>query len=422
MKRTVFLLLAFIFILPPCLAQETTDFVQIAGKVIDGSSGKPLHYASVNLAGTTISNVSNAEGVFSLKVDPKTAPSALVTVSHLGYATVTLKIADFADYDVDNPLKIVLTQVSLSLNPALIQAQNPEELLLAALYRIKQNYPDRHVGMTAFYREMVKKGSSKYLTMNEAILDIDKAPYNTYQVDRVGIYKGRGSQNYDSSDTLFIKYQGGVVSILDIDEAKNPFALVSPYEVPHFYDLKSEPAEFLDNRMFYVVSFNQKKTVEEIYMRGKVYIDSESLAIGRMEMWMNVEGREDAADLFVLKRPQNTRFEVESAGYVVNYKCIDGKWYYDYAKMEVKFETRRKRSLFRNHYSVLSEIAITDHKAEPPVIERDARVRFKDQMTEKVSAFIDENFWENYNVIEPDADIEAIIRRIVRQLKKHNLE
>ena len=58
----------------------------------------------------------------------------------------------------------------------------------------------------------------------------------------------------------------------------------------------------------------------------------------------------------------------------------------------------------------------------PPVIDRDARVKFRDQMTEKVSAFTDENFWENYNVIEPDADIEAIIRKIVRQLKKHNLE
>ena len=422
MKRTVTLLIAFLLLLPMGFAQETPDYLQIAGKVIDGTSGKPLHYASVNLAGTNISNVSNADGFFTLKVDPRTAPSALLTVSYLGYTTVTLKLADFEGYDLKNPLKIELMQVSLSLNPSLIRAQNPEELLLAALYRIKQNYPDKHVGMTAFYRELVKKGNSKYLTMNEAILDINKAPYNSYQIDRVGIYKGRGSQNYDVTDTLFIKYQGGVVSILEIDQAKNPFALVSLYEVPHFYDVKSEPAEFVGDRMFYVLSFDQKPSVEDIYMRGKVYIDSESLAIGRIEMWMNVEGREDAVELFVLKRPLSTRFEVKSASYVINYKCTDNKWYYDYGKMELKFETRRKRSLFRNHYTVLSEIAVTDHKSEPPMIERDARVRFKDQMTEKVSAFTDDNFWENYNVIEPDADIEAIIRKIVRQLKRHNLE
>ena len=278
MKRTLFFLLTYLFVLPLGFAQETPEYLQIAGKVIDGSSGKPLHYASVNLAGTTISNVTNADGVFSLKIDPRTAPSALVTVSYLGYATVTLKLSDFQGFDIENPRKVMLTQVSLTLNPALIRAENPEELLMAAIYKIKQNYPDQHVGLTAFYREMVKKGNSKYLTMNEAILDIDKAPYSSYQVDRVGIYKGRGSQNYDSTDTLFIRYQGGVVSILDIDQAKHPFAIVAPYDVPRFYDLHSEPAEFLGERMFYVVSFNQKPGVEEIYLRGKVYIDSESLA------------------------------------------------------------------------------------------------------------------------------------------------
>lgn len=422
MKRTATLLIAFLLLLPRCLAQDTPDFLQIAGKVIDGATGKPLHYASVELAGTHIANVSNAEGVFTLKADSRTASSALVTISHLGYGTVTRRLSDFEGTDADHPLKISLMPVSLSLNPALIRSQDPEDLLLSALYRIRQNYPDKHVGMTAFYRELIKKGNSKYLAMNEAILDIDKAPYGSYQIDRAGIYKGRGSLNYDSSDTLFIKYQGGVVSIFDIDQAKNPFALVGINDVPRFYELKSEPAEFLGDRMFYVISFGQKPGLDEIYMRGKVFIDSESLAIGRVEMWMNVEGREDAVDLFVLKRPQSTRFEVKSAGYVINYKPSGDKWYYDYAKMEIKFETRRKRSLFRNHYTVMSEIAVTDHKDVPPVIDRDARVKFRDQMTEKVSAFTDENFWENYNVIEPDADIEAIIRKIVRQLKKHNLE
>ena len=183
-----------------------------------------------------------------------------------------------------------------------------------------------------------------------------------------------------------------------------------------------EPVDYLGERMYYVVSFAQKPDVEEIKFRGRLFIDSESLAIGRVEMWMNVEGREDAAGIFILKRPKNTIFDVRSAEYIINYKPYGDKWYYEYAKMELKFDTRKKHSLFRNHFTVMSEIAVTDHKEAPVKIEGDARVRFKDQMTEKVSAFTDDNFWENYNVIEPDADIEAIIRRIVRQLKKHNLE
>ena len=421
MKRTVTLLITLLFILTPVFAQETPEYLQIAGKVLDGATGKPLHYASINLVGTGISNVTNAEGFFILKVGTNTPKDALVTVSHLGYATSTLKISDFPS-DPDKPLLVMLPPVSLTLDPALIRAQDPGELLLAALYRIKQNYPDKHVGMTAFYREMVKKGNTKYLTMNEAILDIDKAPYASFQNDRIGIYKGRGSQNYDSSDTLFIRYQGGIVSILEIDQAKYPFATVGVSSIRNYYDFTMEPVVYQDDRMYYVVSFNQKPDMEEIYMRGRVFIDSESLAIGHVDMWMNVEGREDAVPIFVLRQPNDTRFEVKSAGYVVNYKPIGDKWYYDYGKMELKFETRKKRSLFRNHYTVMSEIAITDHKDVPSPIEKDARIRFRDQLTEKVSAFTDENFWENYNVIEPDTDIEAIIRKIVKQLKKHNLE
>lgn len=422
MKRTVTLIFSLLLLLPPARAQEPVPFLQLVGRVLDGATGKPLHYASVNLSGTNVSNVTNTEGVFALKISDTTPSTLLVTISHLGYATSTLKVADFQGYDLDKPLEIRLFPVSITLDPALIRAYDPKELMLAALYRIKQNYPDEHVGMTAFYREMVRKGNVKYLTMNEAVIDIDKAPYTGFQNDRVGIYKGRGSQNYDSSDTLFIKYQGGVTTILEIDQAKNPFANVYLSEIQNYYDFTMEGVKYLDDRMFYVVAFNQKPNPDLILMRGRAYIDSESLAFGRVELNMNVEGRPEAVNIFILKKPQDMRFEVESAEYIINYKPTDGKWYYDYARMEVKFLTRKKRSLFRNHYTVMSEIAVTDHLPEPRKIEGEARMRFRDQLTEKVSAFTDTNFWEGYNVIEPDAQIEAIIRRIVRQLKKHNLE
>jgi len=422
MKRILTLALISLLTMVAAGAQEMPAFLSLSGRVLDKSSDRPLHYASIDLAGTSISNVSNAEGDFTLKVDARTAPSALVTISHLGYATVTLKVSDFQGYTPDKPLEIRLIPVSLTLDPALIRAQDPGELLLAALYKVKENFPDKHVGMTAFYRELIKKGNNRYLTMNEAIIDIDKAPYSGFQNDRIGIYKGRGSQNYDPTDTLFIRYQGGVVTILQIDQAKDPFAAVYLSELLINYDFAMEPVEYMGDRMFYVVSFNQKPSVERILMRGRVFIDSESLGLGRVEMQMNVEGREDAAEIFVLKRPLDTRFDVDRAEYVINYKLYGDKWYYDYAKMELKFTTRKRRSLFRNHYTVMSEIAVTDHLEVPKKIEGDARVKFKDQMTEKVGAFTDKDFWENYNVIEPDAQIESIIRKIVRQLKRHSME
>lgn len=422
MKRIVILLSALLLSLGTAMAQEAPEYRQIAGKVVDASTGKPLHYASVGLVGTDVSNVTNSEGFFTLKIGAGTPDYALVSITFIGYAAQALKLSDFRDATANRPLRISLIPVSLTLDPAVINARDPEELLKTALYSVRENYSTEDVGMTAFYREMVKKGSGKYLSMNEAVLDIDKASYTSIRADKAGIYKGRGSQNYDATDTLFIKYQGGVMSILMIDQVKNPFANVSVEELGLYYNFSMEPVVSLGPRAFYVIRFDQKKSIEDILMRGRVYIDSETLAIGRVEMQMNVEGRPDAYHLFILKRPQDTQFTVESAEYIINYKLSGDKWYYDYARMELKFKTRRRRSLFSNHYTVMSEIAITDHRDEPVKIEQDARIRFRDQMAVKLSAFTDPNFWENYNVIEPDADIEAIIRKIVRQLKKHNSE
>ena len=422
MKRLVLLLtmlLSSLFL----YGQDVPEFRQIAGEVIISGSSKPLHYASVTLAGTNISNVTNSEGIFTLKIPATYSEDGIVTISHIGYATVTLKITDFQEFtSADKPLTINILPINLKLDPAVISAHDPEELLKAALYKTKENFPMEHTGMVAFYREMVKKGNSKYLALNEAIVDINKAPYDSYHSDRAGIYKGRGSQNYDATDTLFIKYQGGLHTLLEIDQVKNPFAGILIQDLGKYYDFKSAPTQMLGDKFFYVVEFTKKPYIEDILMRGKVYIDSESLAIGRTEINMNVERRDDAVSIFVLKRPQDVKFEVLSAEYIVNYKQSGDKWYYEYAKSEVKFATQKRRSLFKNYFTVTSELAVTDHKPGIIEINNDARVRFKDLMSEKVADFTDDNFWENYNIIEPDQSIENIIKKIVKQLKKHNIE
>jgi hypothetical protein len=41
-------------------------------------------------------------------------------------------------------------------------------------------------------------------------------------------------------------------------------------------------------------------------------------------------------------------------------------------------------------------------------------------MDEKVFIFFDEDFWEGYNVIEPDQSIESAIRRLNRKYLRRN--
>ena len=425
MKRFVILVLAF------CLCavgqikagegnyDNQEDFMILTGKVIDAKSKKPLYFASVNLGNTNISNVTNSEGVFSLKVPVNTSSEDKIFISHLGFRTYTAFVSQFNNSSLESPFLIGLVSVPLELKPATIRGEEANALFDHAYKKIKDNYAQQPVGMTAFYREMIKKGNSKYLSLNEAILDISKGPYSAFTSDKVAIYKGRGSINYDSSDTLFIHYQGGVMASLQIDLVKNPFAGVYPELVHTYYNFKMGPSVTIDNKFFYVVEFDQKETTsDDILYRGKIYIESESLAIGRLEFSMNVENREEAAKIFVPRKPNNLKINVEFANYIVNFKEFNNIWYYDYARMEIGFSTRRKMAIFRNYYNVVSEIAITDHKKGEFKIDAGSRVKNKDFMSEKVASFTDENFWENYNIIEPDQSIDNIIKKIVKQLNK----
>lgn len=401
--------------------EKQNDFFVIYGKIIDTDTRAPLYFASVNLDGTNIANVTNSEGFFSLKLPLDVSGERTITTSYLGYLSTTLKVSDFSGSSDSKPLIISMKAVPLSLDPATIRGYDARALFYEAYSNIKHNYPQKDVGMTAFYREMVKKGGSRYLSLNEAIIDIEKAAYDDFfSMDKAAVYKGRGSINYNSSDTLFIHYQGGIMSALYVDLVKRPFAGVYFESIDYYYNFKMGQSTIIDDKFFYVVEFDQKVNDPDasILYRGRIFIESASLAIGRIEFAMNVEGRKDAGSIFVPKKPANLRVDVEQATYIVNFKEYDDLWYYDYARLEVKFSTRRKRAIFRNYYSVLSEMAVTDHKVEGFKIDPEKRIRYKDVLSERVKDFQDDGFWEHYNIIEPDASIDAIIRRIIRQLNR----
>lgn len=417
MKR-LFSLLFFLAAAWNALAQPAEAFLTVYGKVMDGRTEQPVAYASVSLAGTPVSNVTNADGLFSLKIPAGTPSDAAVTVHHLGYVNASRTQAAFQGSTADRPLMIPLTPMSIQLDPSMIRAIDPIELLGAAYRRVRDNYPQGHEHLTAFYREMIRKGTAKYLALNEAVVDVDKAPYSGFAADRAAIYKGRGSRNFQASDTLFVHFQGGIVGTLAGDIVKDPFVGCRLEDVKECYDWTVEGSATLDGRDCIILYFKEKPGQEHVLFDGRLYIDSESCAIARTEYWMNVKGREErAATHFVVKKPLDWRIRAEKALYVLNFKLADGRWHFDYSRLELVINARRKRTLFSHNYTIVSEMAVTDRKDEVFKIANQDRVKFNEILSERVNDFADPGFWGGYNVIEPDQSIETAIRRIIRQLK-----
>ena len=399
--------------------QTPVPFRTLYGKVTDSRSGDPIPYASVQLEGGTLSNVSNAEGFFSLKVPEDLPDDTRLSLSHLGYLNAGCTVGAFRNKTADRPLQIMMTPVSIQLDPSIIRDIDPLELLKTSYRHVKDNYPQQHEYLVAFYREMIRKGSAKYLVLNEAVVDIDKAPYGfSFAGDRAAIYKGRGSKNFTSADTLFVQFQGGIAGTLAGDIVKDPFVGVYLEQVPEYYDLSIEGSTTLDDRECLILRFSEMEREEPAIFDGRLYIDSETYAIVRAEYWMNVKGREEkAATRFVVKKPADFRFGVEKAHYRLYFKKQGGRWHFDYSRLELQFTARRKRTLFRNTYTIVSEMAVTDLRPEELKITNQDKVKFNDILSNQVSDFSDPEFWGSYNIIEPDQSIEHAIRRIIRQLK-----
>lgn len=416
-------LAAFLFTLSaPALSSVPQDSLRIPivyGKITDSSDGHSLAFASVTHIVSGVSNVSNSEGFFSLKLPMEVSPEDEIRVSFLGYVTATLRVEDFSESSPDKPHGIRLPPVSFTLDPAVIRSIEPLSLLMEAYDKVKDNYPSFTTGMTAFYREIIRRQSGRYLALSEAVLDINKASYTSFQSDRARIFKGRASTDYRAADSILIRFRGGVVAALDMDNVKNPFAGVWLREVERHYRFAMGEPVLRDGLFFYVVTFTQIDGSEEILYSGRLYIESGSLAIGRIELSLNVKGREEkAAGIMVVKRPPDTRFYITKADYAVNYKRFGDTWYYDYSLMRINLSSRKGKSFFRNNYVITGEMAVTAHNEAPARIGADERIRFKDFLSEKVGDFRDDDFWGDYNVIEPDKSIDAVIRRIIRRLER----
>ena len=116
--RTKIFLTALMTLLFQMLGAQ--DFKTLYGRVVDGEDGSPLHLASVNLAGSNISNVTNADGVFSLKIPVDTKPDAMVRITYMGYDRFLAPVSSFARSTADSPLRIRILPSIISLDAATI--------------------------------------------------------------------------------------------------------------------------------------------------------------------------------------------------------------------------------------------------------------------------------------------------------------
>lgn len=401
----------------PIYGQDTVLFHTIKGRVVDMETHERLLFVSVTLEGTNLSTITNREGEFALKI-PVDGASDRVTFSYVGYRNRTLSLNWFRG----GKQKLVsLERANILLPEVTVMQAEGEAVLREVIRNIPRNYSDVPNQMVGFYREMIRKNST-YVALVEAVLDIYKAPYISPATDKAKIYKGRKNTDKARLDTVFVRYQGGVTAALELDLAKNYDVIFSP-DFASYYDVYCESVTMLDERPQYILAFDQKKGISDPLFRGKLYIDSETLAIIRADFYMNVENNEKATGIFLKRKPAGMRVKVEQAHYLIQFRPQGDKWYYQNSRVELYFKCRWPRRLFHSRYTLISEMAVTDRtENEGNKFPRKERLLPGDVISEKVADFEDREFWESYNIIEPEQSLENAIRRMARKLKRREME
>jgi len=395
------------------LQQDTSTVHSFAGKVIDKETHKPIIFATVFITNTRIGTVTNSDGEFLIKV-PSILTQGKIGITHLGYSTLTVSISSLeSDGNV-----LELSPAPYPIKEVVIRTDDPLELMRQAVINIPENYSELPVMMTSFYRETIKQNRS-YVAIAEAVLEAYKASYSkSVENDRVRVFQGRKSQDVKKMDTILFKFQGGPYTSFLLDVAKHPGELLT-LEAFKFYDYTMKGIVSIHETMAYVIEFDQKDIIDFPLYSGRIFLDTENLAIVGLEFSISEKRIEQASDYLIRKKPLGLNVEVTSGNYLVNYRKINDIWYLAYVRTELKFQVKWKKKLFRSTYTTTSEMAITDF--DPDHIDkfkmREA-TKLTDVFVDNVADLEDPDFWGDYNIIKPEESIEAAIEKLSKKLRR----
>jgi len=236
-------------------------------------------------------------------------------------------------------------------------------LVKEAFNKIEKKYTCEDSHISGYYKESVLR-AGETISLNEAMVDIEKASYMTSKQDKI-IVKQVRKNSKPNQDPILIKLQGGPNNVLKLDLVKYSLPGCDNKKMTELYAFEYDSPVVIDGKVMYVVKFDQIQACEDILYRGKIFIDSKSHAVAKVEFNMNVEERGDAYLSFIKNKPSHMKIAVTDATYIVGYKEYNGKWYYDHSRSDIDFSVRSKKQGINTKYSVTSGIVVTSYNTSP---------------------------------------------------------
>ncbi|MBE0655740.1 MAG: carboxypeptidase-like regulatory domain-containing protein, partial [Bacteroidales bacterium] len=384
---------------------DKSSSLRIKGIIMDKEDKDPLPFATILIQGSRKGTVSNLKGEFSLFIPSQ--ETTFLEIAMMGYKNAYIPIYS----NQAEGISIEMERDVVSLQEVIIRYQNPVDILHKTIENIPENYLNEHASITAYFREYVQRNAD-FITYSEAVLGIDKSPYNQpFTLDETRLIKGRKLENIPVEDSLLLKIQSGVSSSLQLDIVKNsPLFLSRDFE--EHYDLQFRNMIHYRDRQVYVISFEPVARSEDAFYQGDLYISSDDLSLVAAEFSITPEELRKEPERFLVKKSRSIKARTLKASYRTEYRQTEGKYHISLVSGEVIFKLRRKKQWLSSRYRIGIEMAVTD--IQPGIRERISR---KDRL--KPSAILaeqefsyDPSFWGEYNIIEPEASLKDAMKKM----------
>jgi len=271
------------------------SYKKIKGVIFDEFKKNTLPYASVGIRGKHVGTITNQDGEFSLTISSKNIKDTLV-FSYVGFKNHELPVADISD----KTIQISLKENFISLQEVIIRNNDPVSIIKASVGNISKNYPQKPTNLTSFYRESVLK-NKKYMIYTESVLDIYKNSYKKNDlVDRVKVFKSRKIYDVSRLDTISFRLKGGIQGCLHLDIIKKLPEFLDA-EFMGFYQYHLIDISTFNNQSVYVIEFEPKPNLNIPLLKGKLYIETNNLAIIRAEFGYERHRLNELKNRFILR-------------------------------------------------------------------------------------------------------------------------
>ena len=279
--------------LPMTMQGQIADY---SSRVVDARTGEPLVSATVAVASDK-ATVTNGDGVFSINADA----DDVLRISYIGYKSLVVRVKEL-------PMKIALQPAEIVLDEVVaVSFKNRiKEILRKATDQLHKH---RKATANYLYRQTTH--------MNEQTTSLVEAFFqakSAFNISDMQLINGRYSEIDASGSYMGNAYSFSEIGLVRDEKQLKLYELFTPmfWGYHQYYNVDYDVVDDGDRKM-YVISYEPKKSYIFDIIKGKVYVDMETLSL------LKAEG--SISNLNVLNRLEGSKGETLNADmtFVINY-------------------------------------------------------------------------------------------------------